>query len=332
MFLSKSFSGLLLPTSVLIFLFLGATAAWSQNLQTVRVSFVNFMGEAPAIIALQKGYFKDEGLNVSVKYNSAGPPAAKDLFSGIVDIASMADTPLVYAGFDRNDFSIIAGVTHSDHLAGAVVRSGLDVSDPLDIKGRKVGLLRGSGSDYLLDQYLLLTGLTYSDIKIVDLKPKMLVKEIIRGNIDAIFSWQPHILNAMTGLGDSGHKLPTKGLKVLDWLIVTKKDYADKNPEILEKYLRALNKASQFIHENRDEAIAIYSKKTGEDSTQMQAMWAQFSYGLYLNEPMLIHMEDQARWIIRKKTKTSKVIPNYLNLFNVDFLKKVKPEAVTLIK
>lgn len=328
----KSFSRMWLCVAIPFLLLFSATFVSSQNLLPVRVSLVTFMGEAPAIVALHQGYFKEEGLDVSVKYNSAGPSAVKDLFSGVVDIASVADTPLVYAGFDRSDFSIIAGVTHSDHLAGAVVRNDVGVGEPLDIRGRKVGLLRGSGSDYLLDQYLLENGLTYEDIKIVDLKPKMLVKEIIQGNIDAIFSWQPHILNAMTGLGENGHKLPTKGLKVLDWLIVTKKDYAEKNPEVLEKYLSALNKANQFIHDNREEAMSIYSEKTGQYSGQMDEMWAQFSYGLFLNESMLIHMEDQARWIIRKKGKSNKGIPNYLNLFNVEFLKKVKPEAVTLIK
>ncbi len=235
MFLPKIYSVTVLSFIISISLLFSATSTRSQDLLPVRVSFVNFMGEAPAIIALRNGYFEEEGLKVFVKYNGAGPSAAKDLFSGVVDIASMADTPLVYAGFDRDDFSIIAGVTHSDHLAGAVARGGLNASDPLDIKGRKVGLLRGSGSDYLLDQYLLQTGLTYNDINIVDLKPKMLVKEIVQGNIDAIFSWQPHLQNAMAGLGESGHKLPTKGLKVLDWLVVTKKEYAEKNPEVLEK-------------------------------------------------------------------------------------------------
>lgn len=326
-----------IPRSLIVvisftFILLSNTAVWSQNLLPVRVSLVKFMGEAPALIALHNGYFKEEGLDVSVKYNSAGPPSIKDLFSGVVDIASVADTPLVYAGFDRNDFYIIAGVTHSDHLSGAVIRKEGRTAKSLDINGLKVGLLLGSGSEYLLDQYLLANGLSYDDIKIVDLKPKMLVKEIVKGKIDAIFSWHPHLLNAMDGLGDVGHKLPTNGMKVLDWLVVTKKEFSEKNPKILEKYLRSLKKANKFIHDNRDKAFEIYAKTTNTDKKLVRKMWSQFSYGLFLNESMLIHMEDQARWIIRKEGKPNKTIPNYLNIFNVKFLKKVKPEAVTLIK
>jgi hypothetical protein len=44
-----------------------------------------------------------------------------------------------------------------------------------------------------------------------------------------------------------------------------------------------------------------------------------------------LNMEDQARWHIRRKAITGAKNPNYLTLFHLQPLRKVKPEAVTLI-
>lgn len=306
--------------------------SWSQDSPPVRISLVPFLGEAPAYIAAHNGYFQQEGLEVAIKYNPAGKVSLKDLFDDKLDIISVADTPLVYKGFSRNDFYIVAGMSHTEHLSGAVARKDKGVDTPSGIKGRKVAWFQGTGTDYLLDQYLLSQGLSYSDIQAVDLKPKALEKELLSGNVDAIFSWHPHISNVVKALGDKAYILPTTGLKVLDWVVVTKKEYAEKNPENVERYLRAIAKANQFIRDQTSEAMMIYSKESGSDMKIVTAMWNQFSYGLYLNEPMLINMEDQARWIIRTKEQASKKVPNFLDLFNTKLLQKVKPEVVTLIK
>ncbi|MBL4907865.1 MAG: ABC transporter substrate-binding protein [Sneathiella sp.] len=322
--------------SLLVLLFVialfSAPLVWGQNSPPVRLSLIPFLGEAPAYIAVQNRYFKDEGLDVTVIYNSAGKIALQKLFEDKVDIVTVADTPIVYKAFNRDDFYILAGMTHTDQQSGAIARKDQGINTPAGIKGRRVAWFQGTGTDYLLDQYLLSNGLTLSDIETVDLKPKAMVKELISGNVDAIFSWQPHIMDAVNALGDKAYILPTKGLKVLDWVVVTRKEFAEKNPKKLEKYLSAIIKANQFILENPDEAMTIYAKATGADIKIVSAMWEQFSYGLFLNESMLINMEDQARWIVRNKFQEKKKVPNYLSIFHVKPLMKVKPEAVTLIK
>ena len=158
-----------------------------------------------------------------------------------------------------------------------------------------------------------------------------MIEAITAGDVDAIFTWEPYVQYTMTALGENAYGLPTGDLKVTDWVAVTMKEYAERNPMKLEAYLRALAKATQFIRSNPEESITLVSAKSGIDKTTVSSMWEKFSFGLYLNESMLLNLEDQARWI-NKNGKSSANIPNILNLIHTAPLKKTSPEAVTLVQ
>lgn len=300
------------------------------DLQSLRIAGIRFMGEPPVYIAQEKGYFTDEGLDVNVKINTAGKDSLVDLFEGRVDIITIADTPIVYQAFKRDDFLIVAGISRSETIAGALARRDHGINKPAELRGKKIGLFKGTASDYLLDQYLIAHDLSYTDITAINLKPGQLVSGIVAGDLDAIFSWQPHIHIAARQLGQNAYLLPSRGMKTLDWLVVTRRSYAQKNPEVLVKFLRALDRSTQFIAENPKQAIQLFSAASQIDIDIVDALWEEFAFGLYLSKSLLINMEDQARWEKSLKQETSP-IPNYLNFIYFDALQAVKPAAISVI-
>ena len=248
-----------------------------------------------------------------------------------MDVITIADTPLVYQALNRGDFYIIAGITRSETIAGAVARRDHGINQPADIKGKKIGLFKGTASDYLLDQYLLNNDLYYRDLELVDLKPLQLLESITSGDIDAIFSWQPHIHHAMQRLGDNAYRLPTDGIKTLDWVVVVMKDYAHRHPDKLVKFLRAQDRAIAFINSNRHESIDIFASKSGIQKNIVEALWDEFSFGLYLSESMLINLESQARWVLKRRNEAGN-IPNYLTYIYFDALVEINPQAISVIR
>ena len=323
----------------IVLLVLGGSCGWSQEqveksteLQKVTFATVRFIGEAPSYVAYNNGYFEEEGLDVTLKYNAAGKVSLKNLFEGEADIITVADTPIVYRCFEREDFYIIGGMTHSDKIAGVVARKDKGINSPSDLKGKKVALFRGTASDFLMDSLFIAHGLDYSDVEISDMKPLEQVEAIVKGEIDAMFCWQPHILNALNQLGENGIRLPSEGMKTLDWLIIVMKDYAEENPDVLEKFLRAIDKAAGFIREHREESIDIHSGESAMDREIAAALWDDVAYGLFLSESMLINLEDQARWAIKEKKTKATEVPNYLNWIYFDALEEVKPGAITVIR
>ena len=121
-------------------------------------------------------------------------------------------------------------------------------------------------------------------------------------------------------------------MKTLDWLILVRREYAEANPAVLESFLRAIEKAENFIAGNREAAINLHFEEIEMDREIVDALWDDVSWELYLSESMLINLENQARWAIDEgKVDTTKV-PNYLDWIYFEALEKVKPEAITIVR
>lgn len=310
------------------------------ELQKVRFATVPWLGEATSYVAYHNGYFEEEGLDVTLTYNNAGKQSLKNLFEGDADIITVAETPIVYSSFDkkkytdfeRGDFYIIGNMNHSDKIQFVLARRDKGINSPSDLKGKKVAVFRGTSSYFFRDSFFILKGIKSSDVEIVNMDPSTMVSAIEKGEVDAIFCWQPHILNAQLKLGDNGIILPSENIYTVSWLIITMKDYAEKNPEVLEKFLSAIVKAENFIVENRGESISIHSEESELDREIIAAIWDDIIFNLSLDQALLTNIEDQARWTIKYKLTDKTEIPNYLDYIYFDALEKVKPGAITIIR
>lgn len=325
------------------FLVSGGNNSWSkgpQNPATITISTVKYVGAAPSYIAYHKGYFKEEGLKVNLTSVSAGKLNMKRVFEGKAHIGATAETPIVYSSFDkkkytdfeRGDFYVIANMMRSTKIRGILAREDKGIKVPSDIKGKKAGVFRGTASDFLMDAFLAAHGLKASNLEIINMKPGQMVKAITAGEIDVMFSWQPHIMRAQEALGKNAVLMPGADLSTACFPLVVMKDYAEANPEIIEKVLRAFVKAEKFIKENRDQAIEVFLKATEIDRKIVTALWDYLDFDISLDQALLVQMEDQARWLIRKGYTDKTDVPNYLDYIYFDALQKVKPEGVTIIR
>ncbi len=66
------------------------------------------------------------------------------------------------------------------------------------------------------------------------------------------------------------------------------------------------------------------------DRETLEATWDEGRYGLFLDQSILVSLEDEARWAIENKLTRASRIPNYLNFIYTDALLAVKPNAVTI--
>ena len=320
--------------AVLVATSLLAASASHANDATVkvRIARVPFIGEVPVYLASHLGYFADEGLEVRAQPRHAGALSFKDLLAGQFDIITTAETPVVFQSLVRDDFYVIAGLARSDRIAGALANRGAGINAPADLAGKRVGLVKGTASEYLLDQFLVANDLSIEQITVVDLKPKALVQALVNGEVDAMFSWQPHLRNTSRRLGDAAYVLPTMGLKTMDWSVVVMKDYAHAHPEVLVKYLRAVDRAIGYIRTDPEAAISAFAQASGINREVVKSTWDEFAFELYLSEAMLINMEDQARWMIDVGRVAPRAVPNFLEVIHFETLRAVRPESISIIQ
>ncbi len=63
----------------------------------------------------------------------------------------------------------------------------------------------------------------------------------------------------------------------------------------------------------------------------VMSTWSKTRFRVGLDQNLLTLMEDEARWAITNKYVDSTKVPNYFNFLYLEGLKKIKPEAVSVI-
>ncbi|MCI0530177.1 MAG: ABC transporter substrate-binding protein [Nitrospira sp.] len=235
-----------------------ATSAESINL---KLGYSVWVGYGPLFIARDKGYFKDEGLNVKLikvedPKNRFAALAAKQL-DGLV---STLDTMTLYWK-PETPFVAILGLDDSSGGDGILVTK--DINSVKDLKGKTVAVNVGSVSHFLLSYLLQQNGLSDADLKLNKMSQGDAAAAIVAGRVDAAVTWQPHLSKAAK---EPNVKLlitskETPGL-IVDVMILHKEVLA-ANPEVGHRLVRVWNKSIEYQKANPDDAAGIMAKGLG---------------------------------------------------------------------
>jgi len=294
----------------------------------VSKSFVSI----PVYIAQKQGFFSDEGLDVTVKEYSSGKKATQALFAGEVGISTVADMPVVFNSFKRQDFCIISTFTYSFPFIKIIARKDSGIKKGVDLKGKKVGANMGTSSHFFLGVFLIHNRLSIPDVEMINIRTVDLPGALKNNEVDAISVWQPYTQKAMQLLGDNAIELPSAEIYRTTFNFAVMKMFGKEQPEILQKFLRAIDKAAAFIRKDREKAQEIIAGSFNLDKNVVNAAWDDFVFGISLDQPLLVSWDNIARWAIKNGLVNKKKIPNYLNYICLDTLQTVKPNSITIIR
>lgn len=283
-------------------------------------------------VAENKGYFKEEGIDLEIKKFGSGKASFLAMLKGEgVDISAVADTPIVLESFNREDFYIIAGM-YTSYDDKVIARKDKGINSIADLQGKKVGLTKGTNAQFLLDLLLIYNGISSSKVEVVDIKPMDLVTALENGDVDAISAWEPIPFEAEQVLQDKTIKFLNDGFYRKTFYFALKKDFVKNHPEALKRFLRAIYKANTFLKENEDESQTIVAEALNIDKEAVVRGWQEGQFTLFLDQRLIVSIEDQARWAIKNKLTDATEIPNYLNYIYLDALEAVKPKSMTIIR
>ena len=294
----------------------------------VSKSFVSI----PVYIAQKQGFFSDEGLDVTLKEYTSGKKATQALLAGQVAISTVADMPVVFNSFKRQDFCIIATFTYSFPFIKIIARTDSGIKKGVDLKGKKVGANRGTSSHFFLGVFLIHNRLSISDVEMINIRTVDLPDALKNKEVDAISVWQPYTQKAMQLLGDNAIELPSAEIYRTTFNFAVMKIFAKEHPEILQKLLRAIDKAATFIKKDREKAQEIIAGSFNLDKKMVSAVWDDFVFGISLDQALLVSWDNIARWVIKNRLVNKSQIPNYLNYICLDALQAVKPNSITIIR
>ena len=331
----------ILITIVVVLVILGIGLYWFLQKQPEKYTGpvekvtmgVNVTSLLPSLvhIAEEKGYFLEEGINLEIKGYSAGKFALEAVLKRELDIATVADLPIVLNSFERDDFAIFVTILDSAEHSKVLTRKDRNINIPQDLIGKKIATTIGTSAHFFMVTFFALNGLDFSDVEIVNLKPQEMIEAIVNGDVDAIFAWEPNILNSQKILKGKAITLPSIVGYMVTSNLVSKKDFIENNPKLIKEILKALIKAEEFIKDNREKSIDIVASRLKTDGELINKLWNDYKFRLSLSQSLLVAMEDQARWAIKSNLTDATEVPNYLDYIYPGALKELKPEVITII-
>ena len=291
---------------------------------------------AQIVIAREKGFFKDAGLDVTLSYFPSGGDLMTAIVGGSVSIGAsglVPTTTLRSRPYPIRILSQIADITGAQQI---IVKPSIKSVD--DLYGKKIAIMRGTGSEGLFDSFVKEYGLDVSKVTLVNMAPAEMLTSFSRGDVDAISVWEPNTTRARKLFGGkvlvSGTKSAIPGKEGNRRIygdhsvLFSTETFARDQPATIKAVLTALVRADEFIKSRKDEATEILAKEFGFDKADMTDIMASNTYTLQLDEELVADLDRLAAFLFARKNIQSK--PEARAWIDTEPLRSVQPALVKL--
>lgn len=285
-----------------------------------------------ALLAHRQGEFDRQGLAVTVSNYPSGKAALGALLRGEVAIATVAETPLVLASFQRSDLRVVAVVGESDNEIKIVARRDRGIAGPADLRGKRIATQSVSSMHFFAYLYLLKQGLTEKEVRLSFAAPEALPELLVRGEVDALSLREPLISTVTERLGANALVLPDRGLYVKSYCLVTTQRLLAEQPAVVTRLLQALLETERQVRRQPEPAQEQLAATLGIAPVVIRRLWPDLDLRVRLPQSLLLSLEDEARWAMGAKLVEAAGMPNYLHFVDVNPLATLRAEAVTVIR
>jgi len=255
--------------SVLLMVFLVMTAGQALSAEKVTIGHLAIVPSLPTYVAMEKGFFAQEGLEVELVPFQSGTDIVDALVAGRIDANCMsAITGHWFAAQAVPDkfkiFLVYAADSTVDNTMVVVVKKDSPLKDLKGLKGKKVGTFPGATS-VALAKAVIRTKLAPETVIFTEIAPPNIVPALAAGQIDAFFSPEPFGMIAVyQGIGRYLIKSPCTllGLKkgIVGGAFSFSAKFLRERPEVAKKVKAAIEKGVDYIKANEQEARGYLSK------------------------------------------------------------------------
>jgi NitT/TauT family transport system substrate-binding protein len=227
-------------------------------------SFGTFGREAYAYVALEKGYFKDAGFDVTINPGSGTVDVLKLVAGGQADYGIGDFTATVITLAKQKLPVTTVGMIHQRSLAAIVALEGGSIKTPQDLAGKKIGDQPGSTNTVMFPVYAKAAHITGAETKFVPSPPPALPQLLAAGTVDGIGQFVVGVPTVEKA--DPKHRkavvLPYGAVlpDLYGNAIITRTDLAKDHPDQVKKFTGALLKGLQDTIDDPKAAATILKK------------------------------------------------------------------------
>ncbi len=279
----------LLVTLVLFCLITILSPNRSMAQDEVKIGYLGFVLALPTFVALEKGYFQEQGLKVTPTLFESGTIITDALITGRVDVQTGSAVIASWLAEQNmpGTFKIFimygAGKVPQDNTMALMVTKDSPLQGIADLKGKRMGTFPGIASIALAKAVLRNSFDPDKEITLVEVPPGNIIQALAAGQIDAYFAPEPFgmigeargvarrlikhpllLLNLKTGIPGAPFSFNSKFIK--------------EKPLVAKKVKAAYYKAVDFIYSNETEARKFLPKYTNlPEPFAMKIPWEQWT-------------------------------------------------------
>ncbi|MGC4092510.1 MAG: ABC transporter substrate-binding protein [Polyangiaceae bacterium] len=229
----------------------------------LKIAYSDWPGWVAWEVALQKGWFKEAGVEVDFKWFEY-VPSMEAYSAGKVDAVCVTNGDALVTGSNGGKSVAILLNDYSDGNDMIVAKAG--ITSVAQLKGKKIGVEIGFVDHLLLMYALKSANLTEKDVKLVNVPTDQTPQTLKTGSVDAIAAWQPNSGSALKLVAGSTPIFTSANVPgiIYDELVVSPKSLAERRPDWL-KVVKVWDRVAKFIKDekNLDEAAKIMSARVG---------------------------------------------------------------------
>jgi ABC-type nitrate/sulfonate/bicarbonate transport system substrate-binding protein len=304
---------------------------YSGKSESIRLATLHLETSALIYIAENKQFFSENGLTLTIQDHDTGVAAIDAVLNGQADMAGLSEFVMVGKVLLKRKVSVL-GTFNKSLTTNLIALRNRGISKVSDLAGKRIGLGRGTSPEFYLGRFLELHGAKIKEVVIIDLPPSKWQDAISSGAVDAIVGWMPYTKRIEELFINGTVKWQVQSGQPVFGIMVGSNDWIANHPETIIRFWKSLAKAEEFLARHPDEAKAIVQKRLNYDDRYMETVWPQYTFSLSLDQPLILAMEDEARWMIKNNLTTEKQVPDFLGYIYEDGLKAVKPETVKIIR
>lgn len=243
----------------------------------VSIGCTTWIGYAPLHLAVEKGFAKEEGVDLEMRVIESAGDEKNALKAGqLQGMAQTIDTE-VMGKSSGLDLTVVQPLCNSNGGDGIVAKK--EYSSLSDLKGKTIALdTTGGASLFWFNTLLDAQGLTMKDFDVKNMSAGDAGSSFVGGKVDAAVTWEPWLSKAKAT--DFGKVLVSskESPGVIVDALCFDKSFAEKNPKTVKGIIRAYFKAVKFIKEHPDEAIPILAKSQGMTPEEFKKQMPNIEY------------------------------------------------------
>jgi ABC-type nitrate/sulfonate/bicarbonate transport system substrate-binding protein len=154
---------------------------------------------AQMVVALEQGLFKKEGINPQIKWTPSGREFAEAFAARAVVMGTSGEQPAINLAARGLAVRVFGQLSEMSDSLGVVTRK--EIQKPEDLYGKKVAFFPGTTSELLFQGFVRRYRLDPGKMQQFHMDMAESVAAFVRGDVDALFGWEPNVTRAVQAGG-----------------------------------------------------------------------------------------------------------------------------------